>query len=664
MLLLLGLLLPLGLFSQTGKEALIDSLKKELSRATTDTTKINILCRLSDNYPGIDSLKTFEIGHKALQLSEDIGYLKGEADAYLTLGEGYSDYSMIDKAVAYLTKGSELAEKLIRKDSSKSNLKIWADGHYNLGINYAYTGDYDKYLRLTDKVIPIVKAIGDSLFLANIHTNLGAGNINLKQYESAYESLEVANDIYERFGFPQESTYNTLSFAMALYHLDSLDRMKISLDQAELNLDKYPNAYDSYNLYTHKAMYYEGKKSYTDAIAALDKALTFAQGDTYSVQHAIIYERYAQVYESMNDYAKALTYQKKYLKSSEIRNDRFSYSKTLKSIARLKAKNQDYRGAYADVINGMEMEDSLNNVDKVTQLAELELKYNTEKKEREILALQNANSKNMLSSERKRSQLYLIVGITSILAMLSFAGYIFYRNKLRKAKKKEQLQEAQLQLLKQEQQNKIYAAMIEGQEKERKRLAIDLHDGLGGRLSGISLNLSKLYKDRPETFKELHLEKVTKNLDDSLTELRSIARNMMPETLLKFGLKAALKDYCNSMNSKETQITLQFYGNESGIDGNQKITVYRVIQELINNAIKHAKASEILVQYIREGDIVDITVEDNGVGFAKETPSVANSGMGLSNLRTRVAFLKGDLNFQTQKNEGTTVNVHLSLTAA
>ena len=207
--------------------------------------------------------------------------------------------------------------------------------------------------------------------------------------------------------------------------------------------------------------------------------------------------------------------------------------------------------------------------------------------------------------------------------------------------------------------------MIEGQEKERKRLAIDLHDGLGGRLSGISLNLSKLDKDEPKEYPKKQLRKMMKDLDDSLTELRGIARNLMPETLVKFGLQAALKDYCSSMTGKDTKVMLQFYGSDKGIDLNQQVTMYRVIQELINNAIKHAKASEVLVQYIREGNQIDITVEDNGIGMAdQKIKEEGAKGMGLSNLQTRVAYLKGDLDFHSEENEGTTVNVHINIDAA
>jgi len=179
------------------------------------------------------------------------------------------------------------------------------------------------------------------------------------------------------------------------------------------------------------------------------------------------------------------------------------------------------------------------------------------------------------------------------------------------------------------------------------------------------MNLSKLDKDEPTQYPKKQLQKVMKDLNDSLTELRSIARNMMPETLVKFGLKAALKDYCSSMTGSNTKVTLQFYGSDNGIEINQQVTMYRVIQELTNNAIKHAQASEVLVQFIREGDQVDITVEDNGIGFnKKESLKKKDAGMGLSNLQTRVAYLKGIIDFETEENEGTTVNVHININAA
>lgn len=657
----LGILVPLGLSAQTDKQSKIDSLQNELIHSEEDTTRVNLLCRLSDTYPYLDSVKTFETGEQALRLSKQIGYMKGTAEATIVLGEGYSDYSQMGKAIEYLTEGSRLAKKLIDEDPSAENLKLWADGYYNLGINYAITGDFKKYFECTEEVIPTVEVLKDSLFLANIHTNLGIAHLNLEQYERALHSLQNGSRIYKQLKDPQESTYNRINLAMAFYHLDSLDRMKAVLDQVALHLEKYPNTFDSYSYYNQEGMYYEGKKQYEQAILSLTKALNLAQGDNNSIQRALIYERFGEIYLSLNNYGKALVYYQKYLESSKTRNDRFNTAKALKKIAELKANKKDYSGAYNDIIVSFDIRDSIEELKNVQQLAALELKYDSEKKENEILALQKTNAESALAIEKKKSQTYLWAGFSTFLALIVVGGIYMYLQKLKKLREREHIRETELNALKQEQENKIFSAMLEGQENERKRLAVDLHDGLGGRLSGISLNLSKLNKDRPDQFPEKQLRKFSKDLNDSLSELRSIARNMMPETLLKLGLRDALKDYCNTMSSADTNVLLQFYGSEKGLNTQQRITLYRVIQELINNAIKHAHASEVLVQYVREGNQVEITVEDNGKGFEKGIEAHKGSGMGLSNLKTRVAYLKGNLDFLSDVNEGTTVNVHITI---
>jgi len=247
----------------------------------------------------------------------------------------------------------------------------------------------------------------------------------------------------------------------------------------------------------------------------------------------------------MADFENATDYISKYIDNAKAIQSGTSQFQGLYKRTEYLAAHGDYKKAYGDMKIATDMYDSLETFETVAKLEELNLKYETAEKEKQILELQVKN-------EEKKSQAYLLAGLASVLALTLFIAFYAYWQKLRKARKKELIQEAEVQLLKQEQQNKIFSAMIEGQEKERKRLAIDLHDGLGGRLSGISLNLSKLDKDEPKEYPKKQLRKVMKDLDDSLNELRNIARNMMPETLVKFGLQSALKDYCSSMTGNDT----------------------------------------------------------------------------------------------------------------
>lgn len=653
--------------AQSDRENRIDSLEnllgnfrnleKEQEKINAEAQKVDVLCLLSKAYDGIDSTKTFELAREALVLSESSGYTEGYIDANFTLGRAMM-YIDPKEAAKYLEKGNRLAEKLMKKDSSKSLTKLWAQGTYNLGLTYGYLGSDNRELEFTDLVIPVVERLGDTHFLANIHTNLGSKHMDLGDFEKAYPSLLKGRALYKQLNDPQETTFNLIQLAMVYEGLDSLGRMKKTLSEAKLLLEAYPNDFDIFNYGLQESQYYLRVQQPQEALHTLDKIFYLVENDVSSLQYGMLMQRYARAHESMKDFTNATIYITKYLEHSKAMGRGTSWFQALYKRSQYRAATNNFENAYEDLLQAVDIYDSLETINTLTKLEEVNLKFETAEKEKEILSLKVKN-------EEKKSQAYLLGGLASILALVIFGGYYAYNQRLRKARKKERQQEAEVDFLKQEQQNKIFSAMIEGQEKERKRLAIDLHDGLGGRLSGISMNLSKLDKDEPKEYPKKQLQKVIKDLNDSLTELRSIARNMMPETLVKFGLQAALKDYCSSMTGSETKVTLQFYGSDTGIDINQQVTMYRVIQELINNAVKHAKATEVLVQYMREGNKVDITVEDNGIGFNKnERLKQKDHGMGLSNLQTRVAYLKGIIDFESEENEGTTVNVHLNIDAA
>jgi signal transduction histidine kinase len=651
--------------AQSRSQFKIDSLLSEVKTSTSDTSRVHSLSRLAQAYEGQDSTLAFDSAFKALKLAEEIEYQRGIAHATMTIGGAYMEYYDPDKAEEYLKRGIEKGQKVYEENPSKENLKMLTTSKYNLAITYSNRGNHDKEIALVEEVIPIVKKQKDSSFLANIHNNLGITYMNLGQTDESYRNFKLSEELYVKLDEPQRAIFNQLSFATLLYSIDSVAQMKQVLKNTRTNLEITPESSDWHLYHTQMGLYYTKIKQFGNAIASYDKALKELKKNKLMVNLSPLYQKYAFTYELKGDYQNAIKYINKYLDQAIENKKKISEFQGYYKRSQFEASQKNWKNAYNDYVTAIDIYDSLQTSEHITKLKDLDLKYETAEKEKEILALKNTNNESELSLEKKKSQAYLLGGLASILSLLLFGGYYVYNQRMRKARKKEREQEAEVELLKQEQQNKIFSAMIEGQEKERKRLAIDLHDGLGGRLSGISMNLSKLDKDEPKQYPKKQLQKVMKDLNDSLSELRSIARNMMPETLVKFGLQAALKDYCSSMTGSDTKVTLQFYGTDKGIDINQQVTMYRVIQELINNAIKHAKATEVLVQFIREDNQVDITVEDNGVGFNKnKSLNKKDSGMGLSNLQTRVAYLKGNIDFESEENEGTTVNVHINIDAA
>ena len=151
-------------------------------------------------------------------------------------------------------------------------------------------------------------------------------------------------------------------------------------------------------------------------------------------------------------------------------------------------------------------------------------------------------------------------------------------------------------------------------------------------------------------------------LDSSIKEMRRVAHNMMPEVLVRFGLDVALKDFCNDINqSGALKLSYQSIGlSENAIEQTTSITVYRIVQELINNTMKHAAATSAIVQVTRSNDQISVTVEDDGKGF---DASILNQskGIGWTNIQNRVDFLKGKLDVQTSPGKGTSVLIEFAI---
>jgi two-component system NarL family sensor kinase len=228
-----------------------------------------------------------------------------------------------------------------------------------------------------------------------------------------------------------------------------------------------------------------------------------------------------------------------------------------------------------------------------------------------------------------------------------------YQKKLSLQKEVNYTQE--LAALENQQKLSISNALIEGEEIERKRIARDLHDGLGSMLSGLKMHLNISGRENNETNPN-----VNEMLNDSIKELRNISQNLMPESLMKLGLEHALRDLCVSNSNPQTTIEFQYLVKKTTLPQHFKIMVFRIVQELLNNALKYAKASQILVSCSQNKDFFFITVEDNGIGFDVECTE-NQEGMGLRNIKNRVAFLSGKLEIDSDPDKGTSAYIELKI---
>ena len=203
--------------------------------------------------------------------------------------------------------------------------------------------------------------------------------------------------------------------------------------------------------------------------------------------------------------------------------------------------------------------------------------------------------------------------------------------------------------------------MITGQEEERKRIAKDLHDGLGGLLATVKLQFGALQKEM-QKISELNVYKKTNNLiDDACVEVRKIAHNMMPDALMKLGLYDAVKDMAENINeNNKINIRVNNIGFEKRLDETKEVMLYRIIQELLNNILKHAEAKNIIIQFSQHENELTLTVEDDGKGFDVET-AINKGGLGLKSIRSRVDYLKGKLEVDSEMGVGSTTTVRVGV---
>jgi two-component system NarL family sensor kinase len=241
--------------------------------------------------------------------------------------------------------------------------------------------------------------------------------------------------------------------------------------------------------------------------------------------------------------------------------------------------------------------------------------------------------------------------------MLVLAGSIilfvvFYQKKMIQ----EQVKRQKLEI---EYQNKMMQATLESQESERRKLASDLHDSIGGMLSTIRMGISTLGRSLPDP---RSVDQTKQMLDDTISSVRQISRDLMPSTLEKFGLAQALKELCERTQAT-SMLTINFNENtdQISIDKNKELMLFRIVQELLNNAIKHSQATAVKVS-LTAGNEISLAVEDDGIGFnidEQKSDKRTGKGLGLYSIENRASLLGARLEFDKQRTKGSRITLTL-----
>ncbi|NMB05544.1 MAG: tetratricopeptide repeat protein [Bacteroidales bacterium] len=622
------------LVSMNGTSQDRDSLENQLSnRNLPVVTYLNICDELSWSYLNDDFGKAKRFALQGIERARSENIPTMEATLYRNLGVAYYMNSQMDSAQLWLDRSLDLAITL--KDE-----KLEAAVYGAIGNLHNVTGAYQEALSYYLKALSMFESQGNNERIRSLLGNIGTlyhSLLNMNQAEKYYLELEKesksAGDTYNL-----GRAYDGLS-RIALREKDFDKSLGYSISAAEIFHNSNQQLEEAIALQGIAMVYYSHYRDYPTAKEYALRALKLTQESGYP----------AHIAGSLNILSNIHFNEKDYQNCRQSAREAIRIDTTDANVTSNLYANMVRSGIFLD-----NNEEALHYFDKYRALidkrstqefelsmAELEKKYETEKKEMRISSL-----------ERER-KLYGIILFSALFILVLLLLMVWFRQKSIRSEKR--LAEQKILHLEQEKQIVATQAVLDGETAERTRLARDLHDGLGGMLSAVKLNLFDMRQDVIiETEDVERFNRVMEMLDNSIRELRRVAHNMMPESLSRYGLKVALEDFCHSL----PKVTFHYFGEEQRINHKTENTLYRAIFELINNAIRHAEAEHINVQLIQQADRVSATVQDNGKGFDLQKDT---KGTGLQNVKNRIGSSGGTVEIHSVIGQGTEITLELAL---
>lgn len=583
--------------------------------------------------------------------------------------------SDVQKAIALSFKGVEIAGKLKRPYAL-------GQAYSDLGTSYYYKRDFDSSAYFYEKAEAITKVIGDSIELASLYNKMGAlykeraefntslkySFASLKIYQAKNLSKKIAL-LYNNIGTTYEMLKNyTLAGdyykkALTINHAENskggMGRNYMGLGNISTTTKDYREALDYY----HKAELifnelgwgielsavlnnigniYDEQKKYPESLAKRTEALQIAVDMEDKQEQAKFHNYIADVLMKMKRFREADLHIKQAgtlirdVESNELRMDLYEVS----SKYYFGTGNYEMGNEY--LLKFHDLKDSVYSKDLSENVAVMEVRHNVQKLRLEKAEAEAANLK--LSNDKLAATQQRNLILTLCICILVAGGFGIYFYNVRKKRAEEKIR---------------ISAVLESEEKERARIARELHDGLGQLLSTARLNAAAL-EDSVEQEDEPILKTTLQLIDQSVSELRAISHNLMPRALSDKGLIEALTELVNQINTGKTiQVDLK-HDPLRGMRKPLEIALYRMIQEVLNNMIRHAGASVITLKLQQEQTQLTVRISDNGKGF--DTALIENSaGIGWKNIATRLSLINGTFDISSAAGQGTYVEMKIKL---
>ncbi len=554
---------------------------------------------------------------------------------YLELGEYLKAYEFA------------MSSYLIEKQGKEG--KRYAGALNLLGNIYEKTGLYIKALEMHYESLEIQKIHYNERGIANSYHNIAHLNMIAGRYDNAYNFYRKAQEIYENL------------------QGDSLDLME--------------NRKNLVKIYLSMGNYFITQKDSTQAFIYLKKALVLSKKDNDRLNIAQSFLYLGNCYFQCNDYLSAKDY---YLKSLELNieeKNRIGIIVNKINVGRIYYLSNrinesinalNYALDIAAQVNAgkqiAEASELLYSIysgmpDSIEQTKKYAAVFLDSKKYLPNEAIQDSiiqksikyeviskkNEEILIEKYKRKITIVLFIGL--LIAFVIGAWLIYDRNRL----KQQALYTKKMSNEKLLRYREVFSAI----EQERKRIAVDLHDSLGQTLTATRLSFSgleDLLRLQGENGRKKYKDTIDL-LDMSSNELRNISFNIMPGTLIKFGLKSAVEEIIHRIkNNNEVEVNFKSIGFDEPAGEGPEIIIYRIIQEILNNILKHAHATIINIYLGKELNTVNLTIEDNGVGM-EDFEKHKNKGLGWKSIFSRVEMLNGNIKIKTELDKGTKIDV-------
>lgn len=624
----------------------LDSLEQSLLLPQHDTIKLQTLSDLNWGYSTSNIKKAKEFAAMEIDFAKKVNSLKFVAQGYNDMGIVLIKESNFKESLKYHQ--DALAIRL-----TLDNNKDIASSYSKIGYCYTEMDDFKMALAAQLNALKIYNELQSKMYISYTLNNICNLYTNLKNYNKVFEYAQKSYKIAVEIG-------DDYSKATALHNLCAYYEKKGDYKQAIATETKAYQLFLQLNDSNEMAAMLNNLGHYNMLINQKEISLNYFKKALVIVESindinsvGVYNHNIGNAYLKLNQYEKALPY----LKISEQICKQQSLGATLlltyKSLGDYYAMTGNGNLAVENYNKYADLKDSIFNADMSNQVSEMQTKYETNEKEAANILLQKENE--ITNAELNKSNVIkwsLALGIVLVILV----SYLFYNSY--KLKQKSILN---AELLRQQEENS--KAIIDAEERERARIARDLHDGIGQQLSAAKLNLVAL-KSLVNTSKHEEIilfENASGLIDEAVNEVRSVSHNMMTNSLIKHGLISAVRDFINKLNqSAGLKIHIETFGIDERLDATVEMILFRVLQELVNNILKHAHATEVSIQFVKHENELSLIVEDNGVGF--DTKNQENfEGIGLKNIQSRINYIHGKVYFDSYLTKGTTVNIEVPL---